>query len=78
MLADPTHVLSRDFGVLNEEVGMAERGSFIMNPKGQIVSYEVSAGNVGRSAEELYRKLKACQFVEEHGDAVIWKNGVPK
>ena len=78
MLADPTHVLSRDFGVLNEEVGMAERGSFIMNPKGQVVSYEVSAGNVGRSAEELYRKLKACQFVEEHGDAVIWKNGVPK
>ena len=56
MLADPTHALSRDFEVLIEEDGLAERGSFIVNPEGRIVSYEVSAGNVGRNAEELFRK----------------------
>ena len=52
MLADPTHVLSRDFDVLIESDGMAERGSFIINPEGKIVSYEVSAGNVGRNARQ--------------------------
>ena len=55
MLADPTHVISRDFDVLIESDGMAERGSFIVNPEGKIVSYEVSAGNVGRNADELFR-----------------------
>ena len=78
MLADPTHAISRDFDVLIESDGMAERGTFIVNPKGQIVSYEVSAGNVGRNAEELFRKLQACQFVYEHGDQVCpakWQPG---
>ena len=78
MLADPTHAISRDFDVLIESDGMAERGSFIVNPEGKIVSYEVSAGNVGRNAEELFRKLQACQFVYEHGDEVCpakWQPG---
>lgn len=78
MLADPTHVLSKDFEVYIEGDGMAERGSFIVNPEGKIVSYEVNAGNVGRNAEELFRKLQACQFVAEHGDQVCpakWKPG---
>ena len=78
MLADPTHKLSKDFEVYIETDGIAERGSFIVNPEGKIVSYEVSSGNVGRNAEELFRKLKACQFVAEHGDEVCpanWKPG---
>ena len=78
MLADPTHVISRDFDVLIESDGMAERGSFIINPEGKIVSYEVSAGNVGRNADELFRKLQACQFVYTHGDEVCpakWEPG---
>ena len=48
MLADPTHALCRDFEVLIEADGMAERGSFIVNPEGKIVVYEVNAGNVGQ------------------------------
>ena len=78
MLADPTHALSKDFDVLIEADGLAERGSFIVNPEGKIVSYEVSAGNVGRNADELFRKLQACQFVHEHGDEVCpakWQPG---
>lgn len=78
MLADPTHVLCKDFEVLIEADGMAERGSFIVNPEGKVVSYEVSAGNVGRNADELFRKLQACQFVHEHGDEVCpakWQPG---
>ena len=38
MLADPTHALSTDFEVLIPESGLAERGSFIVNPEGKIVA----------------------------------------
>ena len=76
MLADPNHALSRDFDVLIEASGMAERGTFIINPEGKIASYEISPGHVGRNADELLRKVQACQFVYEHGDQVCpakWK-----
>ena len=78
MLADPTHVLSKDFEVYIDENGLAERGSFIVNPEGKIVCYEVNAGNVGRNASELLRKLQASQFVAQYGDQVCpakWKPG---
>lgn len=77
MLADPTHCLSRAFDVLIEGDGLAERGSFIVDPDGRIVCYEVSAGNVGRSAAELLRKVHACQFVRQHGDEVCPANWTP-
>lgn len=78
MLADPTHALAKDFEVLIESSGLAERGSFIVNPEGKIVAYEVNAGNVGRNADELFRKVQASQFVYEHGDEVCpakWQPG---
>ena len=78
MLADPTHALARDFAVYIETDGVAERGTFVVNPEGRIVAYEVNAGNVGRNAEELFRKLQALQFVAEHGDEVCpakWQPG---
>lgn len=78
MLADPTHVLCVDFDVLIAEAGQAERGTFVVNPSGQIVAYEVNAGNVGRNAEELLRKVQALQFVAAHGDEVCpakWQPG---
>ena len=36
MLADPTGALSRAFGVMIEEDGMAYRGTFVVNPEGLI------------------------------------------
>ena len=78
MLADPTAVLARGFDVLIEADGLAERGSFIVNPQGKIVAYEVIAGNVGRNAEELFRRVQASQLVAEHGDQVCpakWQPG---
>ena len=70
MLADPTGALARSFDVMIESDGMAERGTFIVNPSGEIVSYEVVAGNIGRNADELFRRLQALQFVAENGDEV--------
>lgn len=78
MLADPTGALAKAFDVYIEEDGMAERGSFIVNPEGKIVAYEVIAGNVGRNADELFRRVQASQFVAEHGDEVCpakWQPG---
>ena len=78
MLADPTGKLARDFDVMIEEDGVAERASFIVNPEGKIVAYEVIAGNVGRNADELFRRVQASQFVAQHGDEVCpakWKPG---
>ena len=78
MLADPTHALSKDFEVLIEEDGLSERGTFVVNPEGKIVAYEVNAGNVGRNADELLRKVQACQlfilmemkYVQQNGNQV--------
>jgi peroxiredoxin (alkyl hydroperoxide reductase subunit C) len=78
MLADPTGVVTRGFDVMIEEDGLAERGTFIVNPKGEIVAYEVLAGNVGRNADELLRRLQALQFVASHPSEVCpakWKQG---
>ena len=70
MLGDPTWALSKDFGVLIKDAGQALRGTFIVNPEGEIVAYEVHDLGIGRNAEELLRKLQAAQFVAEHGDQV--------
>ncbi len=78
MLADPTAALAKDFDVYIEADGIAERGTFVVNPEGKIVAYEVNAGNVGRNADELLRKVEASQFVAEHGDQVCpakWQPG---
>lgn len=78
MLADPTGKLARDFDVMIESDGLAERGTFIVNPEGRIVAYEVLAGNVGRNAEELLRRVQASQFVAQHDGEVCpakWQPG---
>ncbi|MDT1996201.1 peroxiredoxin [Carnobacterium divergens] len=78
MIADPTGKISRFFGVMDEEAGQAYRGSFVVNPRGEIKAYEIHDMGIGRNADELFRKLEAAQFVEEHGDQVCpanWKPG---
>lgn len=78
MLADPTGVLARDFDVLIASSGLAERATFIVNPEGKIVAYEVLAGNVGRNAEELFRRVQASQFVDANSGEVCparWRPG---
>lgn len=78
MLADPTGALSRQFGVMIEEEGLALRGTFIVNPEGEIKAYEVHDLGIGRDADELLRKVQAAQFVAAHGDQVCpakWKPG---
>jgi len=66
MLADPTLTLSRNFEVLIEEEGLALRGTFVINPEGQIKVVEVHDLGIGRDAKELLRKVQAAQYVASH------------
>ncbi|WP_431313221.1 alkyl hydroperoxide reductase subunit C [Vreelandella arctica] len=78
MIADPTLRISRNFEVLIEEAGLAERGTFVVDPDGKIQIVEINAGNIGRNAEELLRKVKAAQYVRANPNEVCpakWKEG---
>lgn len=78
MLADPTGALSRAFGVMIEEAGLAYRGTFLINPDGKIILAEVQDNGIGRNADELMRKVEAAQFIAAHPDEVCpakWKKG---
>ena len=78
LVGDPTQAISRNFGVLIEEAGLAERGTFVIDPSGRIQIIEINAGGVGRNAEELLRKVKAAQYVASHPGEVCpakWKEG---
>lgn len=37
MIGDPTHSLTYDFDVFDENDGLAQRGSFIIDPEGKVV-----------------------------------------
>ena len=70
MIGDPTGVISRNFGVMIEEEGLALRGTFVINPEGEIKVAEVHDLGIGRSAKELVRKIQAAQYVAEHDGEV--------
>ncbi len=66
MIADPTLAISRNFEVLIEEEGLALRGTFVVNPAGEIKVMEVHDNGIGRDAKELLRKVQAAQYVASH------------
>ena len=78
LVGDPTHALSRNFEVLIEDAGIADRGTFVVDPEGRIQVMEITAGGIGRDAAELLRKVKAAQYVAAHPGEVCpakWKEG---
>jgi len=78
LVGDPTHTISRNFEVLIEGAGLADRGTFVVDPEGRIQIVEITAGGIGRDAAELLRKVKAAQYVAAHPGEVCpakWKEG---
>lgn len=81
MIGDSAGRLVKAFDVeipSGEDEGLAYRGTFILNPEGEIKAYEVCDLSIGRDAAELLRKVQASQFVAEHGNQVCpakWKPG---
>ena len=79
LLSDRSHRLSRDYGVLIEEKGVAQRSTFIIDPTGTIRSVTTSDANIGRNVEESKRMLDALQFSDDFGEGCPagWERGDP-
>jgi len=78
MLADPARRVCSAYGTLIEEEGLALRGTFLIDPQGILKAYEINNNSIGRSVDEIIRKLQAAKFVAEHGGEVCpmnWKPG---
>nr|WP_295973410.1 alkyl hydroperoxide reductase subunit C [uncultured Bacillus sp.] len=78
MIGDPAHIISRNFEVLIEEAGQADRGTFIIDPDGIIQAMEINADGIGRDASTLINKIKAAQYVRNNPGEVCpakWKEG---
>lgn len=77
LLADMNKTMSKAFGVLNEEAGIALRGLFIIDPDGVVQHATVNNLGVGRSVDETLRVLQAFQYVRDHGEVcpANWQPG---
>ncbi|KAG5634626.1 Peroxiredoxin-4 [Sphagnurus paluster] len=77
LIADRNMNISRDYGVLLEEEGIALRGLFLVDPKGILRQITVNDLPVGRSVDETIRLIKAFQFTDEHGEVcpANWTEG---
>jgi len=78
MIGDPNHVISRNFEVLDEATGLAQRGTFVIDPDGVIQLVEINAEGIGRDASTLIRKIKAAQYVRNNPGEVCpakWEEG---
>ena len=78
MIGDPSHQITRNFDVLIEEEGVADRGTFIIDPDGVVQAVEINAGGIGRDASTLVNKIKAAQYVRNNPGEVCpakWQEG---
>jgi peroxiredoxin (alkyl hydroperoxide reductase subunit C) len=78
MLGDQNHTISTNFDILRAGQGLADRGTFVVDPEGIIQLVEVTSEGVGRNATELLRKIKAAQYIAAHPGEVCpakWEEG---
>jgi len=79
MLADPSGKYCRLFGTYIEEEGLSLRTSVIIDPDQKIVAIDMHANSIGRSIDEILRKLQAAKFVRDNHGAVVcpasWRPG---
>lgn len=76
MIGDPSQAISRQFEILDEEAGLAQRGTFIIDPDGVVQACEINADGIGRDASSLIDKIRAAQFVRNNPGQVCpakWK-----
>ncbi|HWU49872.1 MAG TPA: alkyl hydroperoxide reductase subunit C [Asticcacaulis sp.] len=78
MVGDQSGALTNNFDVMRPGVGLADRGTFLVDPDGIIQFMEITSEGVGRNATELLRKVKAAQYVASHPGEVCpakWEEG---
>ncbi|XP_053649307.1 peroxiredoxin 2 isoform X1 [Cherax quadricarinatus] len=77
LLADKSLEISKAYGVLKEDEGIAFRGLFIIDGHQNLRQATINDLPVGRDVDETLRLVQAFQFVEEHGEVCPagWKPG---
>ncbi|KQJ82556.1 2-Cys peroxiredoxin BAS1, chloroplastic [Brachypodium distachyon] len=78
LVSDVTKSISKSFGVLIPDQGIALRGLFIIDKEGVIQHSTINNLGIGRSVDETLRTLQALQYVQENPDEVCpagWKPG---
>lgn len=65
MIGDPSHEISYNFDVLDEN-GLAQRATFVIDPDGVVQAMEINADGIGRDASQLIDKIRAAQFVRNN------------
>ncbi|KAL6712400.1 cTPxI [Coniothyrium glycines] len=68
LLSDKNHSISKDYGVLIEEEGIALRGLFLIDPHGIVRQITINDLPVGRSVDETLRLIDAFQFTDKYGE----------
>ena len=78
MIGDPNGEITSNFKVMRKGIGLADRGTFLIDPDGIIQAMEITAEGIGRDADDLMRKVKAAQYVRNNPGEVCpakWKEG---
>ena len=78
MGSDHRHELVDAFNIYCEDDGLSYRATVIIDPGGIIRCVEVHDNSIGRSVQELLRKVRAAKYVHEHPEEVCpasWKAG---
>ncbi|GMI96698.1 2-cysteine peroxiredoxin B, 2-CYS PEROXIREDOXIN B [Hibiscus trionum] len=78
LISDVTKSISKSYGVLIPDQGVALRGLFIIDKEGVIQHSTINNLAIGRSVDETMRTLQALQYVQENPDEVCpagWKPG---
>jgi len=77
LLSDIKKTVSTDYGVLDEEAGVALRGLFILDKDNCIQSMTVNNLSLGRNVNEVIRTIDALQHVEKYGEVcpANWNKG---
>ncbi|KAM3575806.1 hypothetical protein VYU27_002293 [Nannochloropsis oceanica] len=77
LVADVTKTIAADYGVLLEDIGIALRGTFLIDPEGVLQQITMNNLPVGRNVDETIRLIQAFQFVAKHGEVCPagWKPG---
>lgn len=79
MMSDQNGEIGRMYGVYDEQSGVSLRGTFIIDPEGNLQSFEVLSMPIGRNVFEGLRQVKAMQMVRSSkGKEVapaVWDEG---
>jgi len=77
LVADLTKQISRDYGVLFEDAGVAFRGTFLIDKEGTVKHAVVNDLGLGRNIDEALRMVTALRHHETHGEVcpANWNNG---